>query len=136
MKLISYSADETCAFAKDISARLTGGETILLNGQLGAGKTTFTKGLANGLGIAKPVVSPTFTIVREYSGGRLMLYHLDMYRLEDAAELHELGIEDCFDGKSVVVIEWNKISNPQGKIITINITDTGGDSREISIEGI
>lgn len=136
MKFTSHSADETCAFAKDIAARLTGGETILLNGQLGAGKTTFTKGLASGLGITKPVVSPTFTIVREYSGGRLMLYHLDMYRLEDATELHELGIEDCFDGNSVVVIEWNKISAPHGKIITIDIANMGGDRREISIEGL
>jgi len=136
MKILSHSAEQTRKLAADVAARLKGGETLLLTGELGAGKTTFTKGLAESLGIRKPVLSPTFTIMREYSGGRLMLYHIDMYRLEGAGELGELGIEDCFDGKSVVVIEWNKLCNPPGKLIEVSIVSLGGDEREIEIEGL
>ncbi|MDD3946525.1 MAG: tRNA (adenosine(37)-N6)-threonylcarbamoyltransferase complex ATPase subunit type 1 TsaE [Clostridia bacterium] len=136
MKIFSHSAEETRNLAKTIAAALTGGETLLLNGELGAGKTTFTKGLAEALGINKTVLSPTFTIIKEYEGGRLKLYHMDMYRLEDECELEELGIEDCFDGKSVVVIEWNKLKHPQGKIINVDIVSKGDDQREITIEGL
>lgn len=108
----------------------------MLSGELGAGKTTFTKGLAEALGIKKTVLSPTFTIIKEYEGGRLRLYHLDMYRLENIAELEELGVEDCFDGKSIVVIEWNKLNAIKGKIINVGITSEGGDKRRIEIEGL
>lgn len=133
---ISHSADETRRLAGDIAAALKGGETLLLHGELGAGKTTFTKGLAVALGIKKTVLSPTFTIIKEYEGGRLRLYHLDMYRLENISELDELGVEDCFDGKSVVVIEWNKLKAIKGKIINVGITSEGGDKRRIVIEGL
>lgn len=133
---ISHSADETRRLAGDIAAALKGGETLLLHGELGAGKTTFTKGLAEALGIKKTVLSPTFTIIKEYEGGRLRLYHLDMYRLENISELDELGVEDCFDGKSVVVIEWNKLKAIKGKIINVGITSEGGDKRRIVIEGL
>lgn len=136
MKAITHSASQTRALAGDIAARLQGGETLLLTGELGAGKTTFTKGLAEALGIKRTVQSPTFTIMREYTGGRLMLYHIDMYRLEGEGELGELGLEECFDGGSVVVIEWNKIKNPPGKIIDISIVSLGGDEREIEIKGL
>ena len=137
MKSISESARmDTMEFAANIAARLKGGETLLLSGRLGAGKTTFTKGLAEALGIKKSVVSPTFTIIREYGGGRLKLYHIDMYRIEDTAELSELGIEDCFSADSVVVIEWNKLPDPQGKIIEVIIEPLGGDKREITVEGL
>lgn len=132
----TYSAEETCKLAGQVANALIGGETLILSGELGAGKTTFTKGLAQALGIKKTVLSPTFTIIREYEGGRLKLYHLDMYRLEDAAELAELGVEDCFDGKSIIVIEWNKLKDIKGKIISINIVSKGGDQREITIEGL
>ncbi|HOB64079.1 MAG: tRNA (adenosine(37)-N6)-threonylcarbamoyltransferase complex ATPase subunit type 1 TsaE [Clostridiales bacterium] len=136
MKSISESARDTMELAANIAARLKGGETLLLSGRLGAGKTTFTKGLAEALGIKKSVVSPTFTIIREYGGGRLKLYHIDMYRIEDTAELSELGIEDCFSADSVVVIEWNKLPDPQGKIIEVIIEPLGGDKREITVEGL
>lgn len=136
MKSISESARDTMELAANIAARLKGGETLLLSGRLGAGKTTFTKGLAEALGIKKSVVSPTFTIIREYGGGRLKLYHIDMYRIEDTAELSELGIEDCFSSDSVVVIEWNKLPDPQGKIIEVIIEPLGGDKREITVEGL
>lgn len=136
MMYISHSADETRRLAGDIAAALKGGETLLLHGELGAGKTTFTKGLAEALGIKKTVLSPTFTIIKEYEGGRLRLYHLDMYRLENISELDELGVEDCFDGKSVVVIEWNKLKAIKGKIINVGITSEGGDKRRIVIEGL
>jgi tRNA threonylcarbamoyladenosine biosynthesis protein TsaE len=136
MKSISESARDTMELAANIAARLKGGETLLLSGRLGAGKTTFTKGLAEALGIKKSVVSPTFTIIREYGGGRLKLYHIDMYRIEDTAELSELGIEDCFSADSVVVIEWNKLPDPQGKIIEVIIEPLGGNKREITVEGL
>jgi tRNA threonylcarbamoyladenosine biosynthesis protein TsaE len=136
MKKITNSAAETRALAGDIAACLIGGETLLLSGELGAGKTTFTKGLAEALGIKKTVLSPTFTIMREYAGGRLKLYHIDMYRLEGEGELGELGIEECFDNDSVVVIEWNKLKNPPGKLINVRIQSRGGDQREIEIEGL
>lgn len=89
--------EETYALAKQIASTLKGGEVILLSGDLGAGKTTFTKGLAKALGIDDEVTSPTFTILNVYEDGRLKLNHLDMYRVESADELAELGIEDCFD---------------------------------------
>ena len=82
-------------------------DVILLDGDLGAGKTTFTKGLAKGLGIKRPVRSPTFTIIREYPQGRIPLYHMDIYRLEDGSA-DELGLDEYFNGDGVSVVEWSK----------------------------
>ena len=87
MKIVTKSESETYALAEKIAKTLSGGEAILLSGTLGAGKTTFTKGLAKALGVVKTVVSPTFTIVKEYQGSSLMLYHIDMYRIEDEDEI-------------------------------------------------
>ncbi len=89
-----------------LADRLAPGAVIALTGDLGAGKTTFTKAVARGLGITDMVTSPTFTIIQEYEGGRLPLYHFDVYRLEDAEELYELGYEEYFYGEGVCVIEW------------------------------
>lgn len=126
--------EETYALAKQIASTLKGGEVILLSGDLGAGKTTFTKGLAKALGIDDEVTSPTFTILNVYEDGRLKLNHLDMYRVESADELAELGIEDCFDDDSVTVIEWNKFEHIDGEIIDINITPTGENERIFDVE--
>lgn len=126
--------EETYALAKQIASTLKGGEVILLSGDLGAGKTTFTKGLAKALGIDDEVTSPTFTILNVYEDGRLKLNHLDMYRVESADELAELGIEDCFDDDSVTVIEWNKFEHIDGEIIDINITPTGENERVFDVE--
>lgn len=127
------NVEETYALAKRIADMLQGGEVILLNGDLGAGKTTFTKGLAKALGIEDEVTSPTFTILNVYEDGRLKLNHLDMYRVDSADELAELGIEDCFDDESVTVIEWNKFERFDGEVIEINITPTGENERVFDV---
>ena len=134
MPYVSHSVEETQQLARAISERVQPGDVILLVGDLGAGKTTFTKGLAKALGIDDEVTSPTFTILNVYEDGRLKLNHLDMYRVERADELAELGIEDCFDDDSVTVIEWNKFEHIDGEIIDINITPTGENERVFDVE--
>lgn len=98
---------ETIAIGEKLATRLQGGELILLDGDLGAGKTTFTKGLAKGLGIARNIKSPTFTLIREYSMGRLPLYHMDVYRLEETGGA-DLGLEEYFNSSGVSVVEWSQ----------------------------
>ncbi len=132
MKFLSHSEKETYAFAKRVADRLKGGEVILLNGDLGAGKTTFTKGLAKALGVEETVTSPTFTYVREYEG-RLPLFHFDMYRVSDADEVYELGLEEYFYRGGVVVAEWNKFDDVKDPIV-INVTSLGGNLREFEID--
>ncbi len=133
MTIISHSLEETAALAAKIAEKLEGGETLVLRGGLGAGKTTFTKGLAKALGISRNVVSPTFTLVREYEDGRLKLYHFDLYRIEDEGELEELGLDEYFRDDSVVVIEWNRISRLPGKVTEIVFTVNPDDSRTIEV---
>ncbi|WP_225049179.1 tRNA (adenosine(37)-N6)-threonylcarbamoyltransferase complex ATPase subunit type 1 TsaE [Lacticaseibacillus kribbianus] len=96
---------ELQAKAKALADQLRAGDVLLLDGDLGAGKTSFTKGLAAGLGIADYIKSPTFTIIREYQDGRLPLYHMDIYRLEDGGA-GDLGLEEYFEGDGVSVVEW------------------------------
>ncbi len=129
-----HCIEDTYALACRIADTLEGGETILLEGDLGAGKTTFTKGLAKALGIEDEVTSPTFTILNVYEDGKFKLNHLDMYRVESADELAELGIEDCFDNESITVIEWNKFEHFDGKVIKISITSDGEQSRTFNVE--
>lgn len=131
---IVNSVEDTYALAERIADELEGGEVILLNGDLGAGKTTFTKGLAKALGVEEEVTSPTFTILNTYDSGRIRLNHLDMYRVESADELAELGIEDCMDAESVTVIEWNKYEHFDGRVIKIDITSKGETAREFAID--
>lgn len=127
------SVDETYALAKKVADTLDGGEVLLLDGDLGAGKTTFTKGLAKALGVKEEVTSPTFTILNVYEEGRLKLNHLDMYRVESSDELAELGIEECFDEDAVTVIEWNKFEHFDGKVIKISVKTLGETKREYDI---
>lgn len=136
MKLITRSTEETYALAQKIAQELNGGEVILLNGTLGAGKTTFTKGLALALGVKKTVVSPTFTIIKEYEGEKLHLYHIDMYRLEDDDELEELGVEELYREDSVVVIEWNRATILPNKVINIDIEVIDPTTRKWEVKGI
>ena len=110
-----------------LAETLRGGEVITLRGDLGAGKTVFTRGLARGLGIASPILSPTFTIVREYTG-RLKLYHFDFYRLIEAEELGEIGFEEYMQSDAVVVIEWAELF-PEvlpARRISVQIEASGG----------
>lgn len=128
---------ETKRFAKRFAKSLVGGETILLVGDLGAGKTTFTQFLAKELGVKEAVTSPTFNIVKEYDGKKMKLYHFDMYRIEDASELQEIGAEDILYGNEhdVVIVEWPynvdvKYKNP----IKINIEKISENTREFKVE--
>jgi tRNA threonylcarbamoyladenosine biosynthesis protein TsaE len=103
---ISTSAAETIAFGRKRAAQLRAGDVLALAGDLGAGKTQFVKGLVAGLGSAAAVTSPTFTLLHEYSDGRLPVYHFDFYRIEDANAAVALGIDDYFFGDGVSVVEW------------------------------
>ena len=132
MEYIVHSVEETHNVAKQVAEKLKGKEIILLNGDLGAGKTTFTKGIAKALGITDVVTSPTFTFMKEYNG-RLNLYHFDMYRVEEADELYELGLNDYLNMEGgVCVIEWNKFEGIKNPII-IDIEVIDDNTRKITI---
>ena len=105
----SFCPDETYALGKSLGEAAKAGDVICLNGDLGVGKTVFTQGFADGLGITEPVNSPTFTIVQQYDDGRLPLYHFDVYRIGDVSEMDEIGYEDCFYGEGVCLIEWSNL---------------------------
>ncbi len=134
-ELIMHSPDETMEFASKLAEKLQEKDVIALEGDLGAGKTTFTKGLAKGLGIKRTVSSPTFTIVKEYQG-RLPLYHMDVYRLEDTFE--DLGFDDYFEGDGVTVIEWAHLIKPQlpNELLVIHLYHHGESARKVMLEPI
>lgn len=139
MQLDSFSEKETFQIAKELAQKAEPGEVYCLSGDLGVGKTIFTKGFAAGLGITEPVSSPTFTIVQIYEEGRLPLYHFDVYRIEDIEEMEEIGYEDCFYGEGVCLIEWaeliKEILPENHKKITIKKKlEKGFDYRQITIE--
>ena len=102
----SFGPEDTYALGKRLGEAAKAGDVFCLNGDLGVGKTVFTQGFACGLGITEPVNSPTFTIVQEYDGGRLPLYHFDVYRIGDVSEMDEVGYEDYFYGNGLCMIEW------------------------------
>lgn len=104
--IISHSAEETAAFGRSIAAGLRRGDVLALSGDLGAGKTHFVKGIAAGLEGGDIVTSPTFTLIHEYTGGRLPLFHFDFYRLEDESEAIKIGLDEYLDGEGVCAIEW------------------------------
>lgn len=124
---------ETIGFAKRLAKLLKPQDVITLEGDLGAGKTTFTKGLAEGLNIKKTVNSPTFTIIKEYIGD-LPLYHMDVYRLEDSYE--DLGFDEYFEGNGVTVVEWAHLIEEQlpDERLTIHIKHGQNDTRTIHLE--
>ncbi len=113
----SYSPEQTYAIGKEIGEKAKEGEVYSLIGDLGVGKTVFTKGFAAGLGIDEDITSPTFTLVNEYEQGRLPFYHFDVYRIEDISEIEDIGYEEYFYGHGVTLVEWaNKINSllPKG----------------------
>ena len=139
---ITKSSQETRVFAKDLALEVRGGDVILLRGDLGSGKTTFTQGFAEGLGIKKQITSPTFLIIKTYEVLRediKTLYHLDLYRLSSEKEIEEIGILDIFDDlEGVAIIEWGE---PLGNLLPMKRIDLrfkylGEDKREISLEKI
>jgi tRNA threonylcarbamoyladenosine biosynthesis protein TsaE len=124
--LLTHSEDETAGLARDLAATLRAGDVLLLSGSLGAGKTAFVRGLAAGLGIdPHDVSSPTFTLVHEYRGGRLTLYHVDLYRLERTAT-EDLGLEELGARDGVLAIEWpDRLTHdlPGARVVSIEIVD-------------
>jgi tRNA threonylcarbamoyladenosine biosynthesis protein TsaE len=128
----STSESETRAIAARFASQLKAGDVLLLSGDLGAGKTAFTRGLAEGLGIdPDEVTSPTFTLVHEYRGGRLPLVHVDLYRLE-RANLEEIGLDEDLAAQGVIAIEWpERLSRANRDAIRVTITDRGGDRRDV-----
>jgi len=132
--ITTHAEIETAAAGRDLASRLSAGSVVLLFGDLGAGKTAFVRGLAEGLGIpAEHVSSPTFTIMQEYRGGRLPLFHVDLYRLNDSREVDDLGLDEiAADG--ALAIEWGeKLREVPDGAIGIRITDAGGDMRTIEL---
>lgn len=135
-KKITHSAEETIEYAKKIGSLLKGGDIIAYKGGLGVGKTTFTRGLAVGMGLPDDVISPTFTLVNEYRG-KFSLYHFDMYRIMDCDELETTGFYDYMSDDNVLAIEWSEnITDALPKnTIYINIARIDDNTREIVING-
>ena len=131
--ITTHSEAETAAVGRELAARLTAGAIVLLYGDLGAGKTAFVRGLAEGLGVdAREVSSPTFTLMQEYRGGRLPLQHVDLYRLNDPREIDDLGLEELED--AVVAIEWaDRLPRPIAGATIVRIEAGQGDTRSIEI---
>lgn len=139
MIIETYGPRETFTLGKKMGEEAEAGQVICLNGDLGVGKTVFTQGFAEGLGIEGTVNSPTFTILQEYDDGRLPFYHFDVYRIGDVSEMDEIGYEDCFYGDGVSLIEWSELIEEilPDDVITITIEkdlDKGFDYRKITIE--
>ena len=131
----SNSEDETRAIAQELAPTLAQGDVVLLSGDLGAGKTAFVRGLAEGLGLdPDDVTSPTFTLVHEYRGGTLPLIHVDLYRL-DRADLDEIGLDQDLAAKGVIAVEWaERLTRGIVGAIAVRIVDAGRDRRTITIE--
>lgn len=139
MTYVTNSPAETEALGQRLAERLQPGDVIAYTGDLGAGKTAFTRGLARGLGITERITSPTFTIVNEYLGGRLPLFHFDMYRLGSSDELYEIGWEDYLARGGVCAVEWSEIVADALEEDCIRVDIRQGDTenqRKITIEGV
>lgn len=137
----SYSAEETFALGEQIGEAASPGDVYTLIGDLGAGKTLFTQGVAKGLGITEAVNSPTFTILQVYEEGRIPFYHFDVYRIGDVEEMDEIGYEDCIYGNGVCFIEWANLIEeilPEhySKIEISRNISKGLDYRRITIEEV
>ena len=136
MEYITNSPRETEAVAEKLAQLLCPGTVIAYRGDLGAGKTAFTRGLARGLGCQDMVTSPTYTIVKEYLSGRMPLFHFDMYRLRSADDLWDIGWEDYLDRGGVCAVEWSEnVEEALDHFILVNIEKIDDESRRITIEG-
>ncbi len=129
------SPEETEAIGESLGTILSAGTVLAFRGDLGAGKTAFTRGLARGLGCREQVTSPTYTIVNEYLGGRLPLFHFDMYRLHSADDLFDIGWEDYLDRNGVCAVEWSEnVAEALEDPVTVTIEKTGENTRRITVE--
>ena len=136
MKYTTNSPVETEAIGAALGKILPPGSVIAYRGDLGAGKTAFTRGLARGLGCKEIVTSPTYTIVNEYLGGRIPLFHFDMYRLRSSDDLFDIGWEDYLARGGICAVEWSEnVADAMEDAVTITIEKLGEDSRQITIEG-
>ena len=137
----SNKEQDTYDLGYELGQHAKPGQVFTLVGDLGVGKTVFTKGLAAGLGITEPVNSPTFTILQVYEEGRMPFYHFDVYRIGDVEEMEEIGYEDCFYGEGLCLIEWANLIEeilPE-KVIVVTIEkdlEQGFDYRKITLEGL
>lgn len=134
--IITNSEDETAAVGYELAATLSAGDMLLLYGDLGAGKTALVRGLAEGLGVSRDEVSsPTFTLIQEYRGGRLTLFHVDLYRIEDPREFDELGLDEIAED-GVLAIEWAEKLAARlmpSRYLMVRIEHGDGDTRTIRI---
>ena len=136
MEFITNSPQETENLGAALGRILQPGTLLAYRGDLGAGKTAFTRGLARGLGYKEPVTSPTYTIVNEYLGGRLPLFHFDMYRLASSDDLWDIGWEDYLERGGVCAVEWSEnVDDAMENAVYVTIHKTGEESRRIEIEG-
>ena len=136
MEHITHSPDETEAVGAKLAELLAPGTVIAYRGDLGAGKTAFTRGLARGLGCSEQVTSPTYTIVNEYLSGRLPLFHFDMYRLRSAEDLWDIGWEDYLDRGGICAVEWSEnVEEALEGAVFVTIEKLGEDARKITVEG-
>ena len=132
--ITTSSEDETAAVGRALASTLSAGDVLLLHGDLGAGKTAFVRGLAEGLGVSRDAVSsPTFTLIQEYRGGRLPLFHVDLYRIEDPREFDELGLDEIAE-EGVLAIEWaERLPSPPLNATRVSIEHAGESERRIVI---
>ena len=136
MEFITNSPEETDKIGEALAKSLQPGTILAYRGDLGAGKTAFTRGLARGLGCKETVTSPTYTIVNEYLGGRLPLFHFDMYRLASSDDLWDIGWEDYLEREGVCAVEWSEnVQDAMEDAITVTIEKLGENTRQITIEG-
>ena len=136
MEYITNSPEETEALGERLAQTLTPGTVLAYRGDLGAGKTAFTRGLARGLGYKEPVTSPTYTIVNEYLGGRLPLFHFDMYRLSSEEDLWDIGWEDYLERGGVCAVEWSEnVAAALTGAMLVSIEKTGESTRKITVTG-
>jgi tRNA threonylcarbamoyladenosine biosynthesis protein TsaE len=136
LTVVTHSEVETSAIASNLARSLTAGAVVLLSGDLGAGKTAFVRGLAEGLGIDPALVSsPTFTLIQEYRGGRLPLHHVDLYRLR-SIEVDDLGLDELTLEGGVTAIEWpDRLPRSVPSAVQVHIEHGDGDTRTIQIDG-
>ena len=136
MEFLTNSPEETERVGQALGKVLPAGTVIAYRGDLGAGKTAFTRGLARGLGCKDIVTSPTYTIVNEYLSGRLPLFHFDMYRLSSSDDLFDIGWEDYLERGGVCAVEWSEnVADAMENAILVTLEKTGDESRRITIEG-
>jgi tRNA threonylcarbamoyladenosine biosynthesis protein TsaE len=136
MVFTTTTPEQTEAVGQALAAVLPAGAVIAYEGDLGAGKTAFTRGLARGLGVTDPVTSPTYTIVNEYLGGKMPLFHFDMYRLTSSEELWEIGWEDYLQRGGVCAVEWSEnVADAMDGAIRICIEKIDETTRKITLEG-